>query len=154
MTNSTALWDGLRRVRTVEFVTHGTSATGWSGRGSGTVTVQSPVPEILLFRETGIWRPNGKRDLHFHNVYRWTCLEESVRLEHLRFGEDAPVYLFDLAPDSDGIWSSLTPHWCRNDTYTARLRQEQNAIFLSWTVTGPEKAEKIAYKYLPEQETL
>ncbi|MBC8136246.1 MAG: hypothetical protein H8F28_10195 [Fibrella sp.] len=147
MTSSDQLWQGLQRVRTVEFVTHGTSATGWSGGGSGVVTVESPSSTVLVFRESGIWRPTGGRDLRFHNVYRWTCFDKSVRLEHLRFGDEHPVFLFDLAPDPDGIWSSLTPHLCRQDTYTARLRQEEAVLFLAWTITGPEKREEIAYKY-------
>lgn len=141
------LWGELQRVQTVEFVTQGTSATGWSGRGKGTVMVQVPSPEVVVFRESGVWRPTGGSDLNFHNVYRWSRLDKSIRLEHLRFGEDAPVFLFDLVPESDGTWLSATPHLCREDTYTARLHQEEGEIFLAWTVAGPEKAEEIAYKY-------
>lgn len=147
MTEFDQLWDGLRRVRVVEFVTQGTVATGWSGSGIGVVVVESPSPTVLMFRESGTWRPTGGHELRFRNVYRWSRLDECVRLEHLRFGDDNPVYLFDLVPDPDGVWSSVAPHLCREDTYTAQLRGEKQALLLEWKVVGPKKGEAIRYQY-------
>lgn len=151
MTSFGLLWEGLQRVQKVEFVARSASTTGWNGAGNGSVTVETPAPMVLLFRESGIWRPAGGRDLRFHNVYRWSYQDEALRLEHLRFGEEHPVYLFDLAPDSDGSWVSVTPHLCREDTYTARLRREGDRLFLAWTVLGPEKNEEIQYTYSSAQ---
>jgi hypothetical protein len=81
-------------------------------------------------------------------VYRWTLIEpELIRLEHLRFGPDRPVLLFDLAPDSDEVWISVTPHVCDQDCYTAKLRLDKDTIFLEWTVSGSTKQETIRYEY-------
>jgi hypothetical protein len=47
----------------------------------------------------------------FRNVFRWTLLgPKLVRLEHLRFGPDHPVYLFELAQDANGTWTSNRLH--------------------------------------------
>jgi hypothetical protein len=156
MTILDPMWDRFRHIRFCTFISQSNSipATGWSGSGRGVVTVEAPSPEVLLFRESGIWHPAAGGSLRFHNVYRWTRQQESVRLEHLRFGEEHPVYLFDLVPDSDGVWVSLTPHLCRQDTYAARLRQESDRLTLSWTVLGPVKEEAIEYTYAPVEEGL
>jgi hypothetical protein len=141
------VWAALRRVKTLEFVARSQSGTGWSGTGTGTVSVEVPAPESIVFRESGIWRSPGGGDLAFRNVYRWLRSEETVRLEHLRFGENHPVFLFDLASETDAVWSSVAPHLCRDDRYAARLELLPDSVSLQWNIRGPEKDEEILYRY-------
>lgn len=141
------VWNALQRVRSLEFDAQSGSGTGWTGNGTGSVVVESPTPEIIIFQESGLWHSATSKGLAFRNVYRWSRFEGTVRLEHLRFGEDHPVYLFDLAPDTDMICSSAAPHLCRDDEYTARLELLDSGISLDWKITGPEKDESIIYRY-------
>jgi hypothetical protein len=71
----------------------------------------------------------------------------NLRLEHLRFGADQPVFLFDLRPEADGMFSSTQPHVCQDDCYSARMVISDDEIQLTWTVAGPEKNETIDYRY-------
>jgi hypothetical protein len=141
------LWVALRQVRTLEFAAHSRGNTGWTGRGTGTVTVEAPTADSLIFHESGFWHSETSKSLEFRNIYRWTRTGDTVRLEHLRFGEQHPVYLFDLAPAPERQWASVAPHVCRADEYTARLRREESGIVLVWKITGPEKNEEITYQY-------
>lgn len=141
------LWDALRQVTTLEFASRSRSNTGWTGSGTGSVTVEAPTPDSLVFHESGLWHSATNKPLEFRNVYRWTRTGQTIRLEHLRFGEGHAVYLFDLAPETDTQWSSMTPHLCRADEYTARLERHDGYIVLAWKIVGPEKNEEISYRY-------
>ena len=104
------LWDGLLRVRAVRFESR-SSTPGWDGVGNGEVAVDSSSLSALVFTESGVWHPSQGRETRFSNVFRWTLgATESLKLEHLRFGPEHPVYLFDLLPDSDDRWASVKPH--------------------------------------------
>ena len=70
-----------------------------------------------------------------------------MRLEHLRFGEDHPVYLFDLGPAGEREWRSVSPHLCGEDCYAAVLTVRDDGIVLRWSVDGPRKQEAIEYTY-------
>ncbi len=144
------LWTGLKQIRNLEFVAHSRSNTGWTGKGMGSVRVESPTPESIVFQESGRWYSDRSDGLEFRNVYRWLRFAETVRLEHLRFGEQHAVYLFDLAPDTDTVWSSVAPHLCRSDEYTAHLELQDSGISLHWHIVGPEKNEEILYRYRTE----
>jgi len=144
------LWLRLRQIQTCQFTSrsHSNPATHWTGAGAGVVSVESPTADTLIFRESGDWQPaTVARSLRFRNTYRWTRHDTTIQLEHLRFGDQNPVYLFDLAPAPDGTWTSLTAHLCRQDHYTAQLVLECHRLVLTWTVTGPEKQDEIKYIY-------
>lgn len=142
------LLDVLRQVTNLRFSARSESATGWNGDGVGTVVVETPSRDVLIFRETGEWKPAGAMPLRFSNVYRWSCVAPRlIRLEHLRFGTDKPVVLFDLAPDSKSVWSSVSPHECRDDCYSARLQVRETCVTVSWRIVGPQKREEIEYFY-------
>jgi hypothetical protein len=141
------VWRRLGRVRTLSFVARSASRTGWNGRGSGTVVVESAGDEVITYAESGFWRPEGGRDIRFRNVFRWTKAGTTIRLEHLRFGADHPVYLFDLAPAADREWRAVSPHLCGEDCYAAAMRIQDDEITLRWSVTGPQKSEEIEYTY-------
>jgi hypothetical protein len=101
----------------------------------------------MTFSERGTWRPEGGRHIPFTNVYRWTLTGDTLRLEHLRFGVDHPVYLFDLVQIGDGQWRSESPHLCREDCYAAVLQVRDDGIALRWSIDGPRKRESIEYVY-------
>ncbi len=145
------LWRCLRPIRWLRFVARSGRLTGWNGIGAGSVVVESPHAGVLNFAEAGSWRPAAGEETRFQNVFRWELLgTELVRMQHLRFGEGSPVYLFDLAPDAASSWYSVSPHLCNEDSYSAELRLEEWGVFLRWLITGPRKQECIEYEYRRE----
>ena len=145
------VWELLGRVRTLSFVARSDRPGGWNGAGSGTVVVRQGGEGTITFAEAGVWRPEGGRDIRFRNVFRWSVAGEAVRLEHLRFGEDHSVYLFDLAPAGEREWRSVSPHLCSQDCYAALLTIRADAVVLRWSVDGPRKQETIEYTYSLEE---
>ena len=142
------LWNVLRRVRSLRFVAQSAFATGWHGVGTGSVVVAAPVDSVLTFTESGSWQPPEGRSLRFSNIFRWSRINAGlIRLEHLRFGADHPVYLFDLVSKMNGAWTSVSPHVCEQDCYAAELRLREAGLGLRWMVTGPKKQECIEYSY-------
>jgi hypothetical protein len=97
-----AMWALLRGVRSLRFEARSEVGTGWDGVGTGCVAVSEPTSDVVVFEESGRWQPSGRRSMAFSNVFRLGRLGEVIRLEHLRFGADSPVFLFDLAPGPDG----------------------------------------------------
>ena len=144
-------WERLAIIRELWFEARPLSATasGWSGRGEGTVEVERIDPGTLIFHERGVWKPDVGREMPFRNVFRWTVAPEGdhLRLEHLRFGVESPVFLFDLVPVAVGVLESSGPHACGRDRYSARMVYDQEAIRVNWTITGPKKDESLAYRY-------
>lgn len=142
------LWECLRRVRSLRFVARSASGTGWVGVGIGTVEVQLSGGLTLVFAEAGTWHPEVGRETRFRNVFRWSLLgPDSIRLEHLRLGPDRPVLLFDMLRCPGDVWTSASPHLCRDDSYSAELRRQASGALLHWAITGPRKSEHIEYSY-------
>ncbi len=145
------VWDRLQSIWLLIFdaQSRGPTITGWTGTGRGTVEVELVDAATILFHERGTWTPEGGRGTKFTNVFRWTVDPDGrfIRLEHLRFGAEQPVYLFDLVPASEQILVSSEPHVCREDLYAARLEYDAEIVHLTWTITGPKKDERIAYWY-------
>jgi len=142
----------LRRVRALHFNAQSQAGTGWEGVGKGVVEVTAPMENSLVFHESGCWQPNQKSAetppaFAFTNTFRWTAIEHQLRLEHLRFGVDKPVLLFDMALDEAGQWREVDPHLCGQDVYAASLTIEGNQIRVAWSIQGPRKQEAIVYSY-------
>jgi hypothetical protein len=139
----------LRRVRALRFDAHSDAATGWQGTGSGIVVVSAPADGIVVFEESGSWQPSasGRGPIGFKNAFRWSAVGEALRLEHLRFGRENPVLLFDMGPVAGGEWREISPHLCREDAYTASLIVTEEEILVAWSVIGPRKRESIRYTY-------
>ena len=104
------VWSRIAGVRDLTFNASSDASTGWTGTGVGTVEVSHPTSEQLVFTESGTWTPTGGKPTSFTNVFRWTLLSTSIRLEHLRFGVANPVYLFDLSVVEDSRLASVDPH--------------------------------------------
>jgi hypothetical protein len=110
MLTAQQLWNGLQRVRGVRFVSR-SKTPGWDGEGIGSVVVDSSSSLALVFTESGVWHPSKGRETRFSNVFRWTLdSSELLKLEHLRFGPEHPVYLFDLSPATNDRWAFIKPH--------------------------------------------
>ncbi|QDU47756.1 DUF6314 family protein [Gimesia panareensis] len=145
-----SLWDRLAAVTMLTFNAQSfDSGSGWNGTGTGAVKVECINSQTMLFHESGQWSPPNGQALRFTNVYRWSAFSEQkqLRLEHLRFGNANPVYLFDLQQTSDTQWDSIEPHVCSEDLYTATLSLENEALHLDWKVKGATKNERITYTY-------
>jgi hypothetical protein len=144
----TELLSILRRVQSLRFDARSEAATGWDGTGLGTVAVSEPATDVVVFEEAGMWQPDaeGRPPIAFTNVFRWSAVGTALRLEHLRFGVDHPVLLFDMAPDN-GMWREVSPHQCRDDCYTASLKTLDGQLVVAWSIVGPKKSESIRYTY-------
>lgn len=142
-------WHRLGEITSLRFVARSSGDSGWNGAGTGTVEVERPDPSTIVFTESGTWKSDAGQQLKFSNVYRWTLSDSgnAIQLEHLRFGADNAVYLFDMAPESESIWRSEAPHVCRDDLYSAKMELAAEQIELQWVIKGPERDEDIHYWY-------
>jgi hypothetical protein len=148
VTPANELWNQLSRIRFIRYHAVSQSETGWSGIGDGSVHVESPAPDIVLFSEPGTFTPSRGKPTRFTNVFRWTRLSATgLRLEHLRFGAENPVYLFDLEFQSDRTWRPNNAHICSEDCYSALLRLHNSGVDVRWSITGPKKDESILCEY-------
>jgi hypothetical protein len=149
MASQAEVWSLLKRVRSLRFDARTEAATGWEGVGTGTVVVSEPEAKIVVFEEAGTWQPSipGRPTIGFSNIFRWTLVGDVIRLEHLRFGPDVPVLLFDVAEGEGGMWREVSPHQCREDCYTAFLTVEGGQLAVAWSIVGPRKKESIRYRY-------
>ncbi len=142
-------WSRLQRIEQLEFNAVSTMTAGWNGVGQGRVTVQHWSDDQITFDESGNWTPAGGQPLRFSNRYRWTRDRKTarLRLEHLRFGDERPVLLFDLRVSGEHQLRSELPHNCGEDVYSAWLQIEATNIRLDWSIHGPRKNESIDYVY-------
>ena len=149
MVTQAELWSTLQRVRQLRFEATSESTNGWNGHGSGSVIVSEETPGAIVFSESGAWQPRklSQSQIRFTNTFKWTALDDRIRLEHLRFGPNNPVYLFDLVENECGDWHEDNPHKCSDDCYRAILKVNAGELSIAWSVTGPNKRESIAYTY-------
>ena len=143
------VWQCLSEVTSLKFVARSANESGWNGAGYGSVVISKPNKKSITFTESGKWQPEGNQPLSFSNVFRWTLddVSQSIKLEHLRFGPDNPVYLFDLVLKNDSTWQSAMPHICGNDSYSAVMRLMTDKIELHWAIKGTKKNEELLYSY-------
>ncbi|CAN5281761.1 hypothetical protein BH09PSE6_BH09PSE6_11840 [soil metagenome] len=151
MTALEQLLGALRGIGSLEFTARSAVPTGWNGSGMGRVDVATPDPDTVVFTESGHWTPAGSgQSIRFNNVFRWTrCDQGRLGLDHLRFGPDQPVHLFELAAESPTVWASRADHECVDDRYSARLEWRHDVVQVRWSIIGPRKSEDIAYLYRP-----
>ncbi len=141
-------WERLSRTTQLRFVAQSGHRSGWNGSGEGSVVVASPSSGTLTFAENGRWQPTGGPWLDFRNVFRWSWgASGAIALEHLRFGVDNPVHLFEMHQENAHTWASTAPHVCRDDLYSATMTLTAHHIELRWTIQGPRKNEDIRYWY-------
>jgi Family of unknown function (DUF6314) len=139
--------DLLIRVQTISFIARSGKPNGWNGQGRGIVETATTTAGAVTFGESGVWRSVDGNESRFRNTFRWSVIDNLVRLEHLRFGEGNPVHLFDLAQVGEQEWKSASPHLCRDDCYAAVLLILEDCIEVRWSIDGPKKQQAIEYVY-------
>lgn len=150
--NLNTVWTRLSGVRSFVFVarTELPAGGGWNGRGEGSVVVDKSGANVLIYREDGSWESDEGKKFEFSNVYKWLLDSEAehIRLEHLRFGAERPIYLFDMAAQNDRLLESIRPHKCGADEYCLTISgDDEKEIDLRWSVRGPNKDTLIHYRY-------
>ncbi len=145
-------WQMLQRIRSVSFSSYSRSKieNGRNGNAVGEVIVTKKGINQIIFSEKGIWHGmTGSGEMVFSNVFRWT-LDRTVgalSLEHLRHGEERPVFLFHLRPSNKHIFLSENAHLCGSDAYFGRAVFSTFGFQLTWKILGPLKNEEIEYRY-------
>lgn len=146
------VWNRLNQITRLHFESKPNQLrrnSGWCGAGEGFVQTDRQN-DIIVFKENGIWTTDEGKELTFNNIYRWTYKHEHavIGLEHLRFGADRPVFLFDLGgSQAESQLVSIEPHVCVEDVYTGRLDIQPEGFDLHWEIIGPRKNEHIHYQY-------
>jgi hypothetical protein len=146
------LWEKLRDIKTMTFSAKSKSVSGisgWNGIGKGNVEVKIEEGNTLIFHERGSWNSEENKRFDFSNVFRWTLKADdgAITLEHLRFGNQNPVFLFSLIPTDSHTLESLESHTCNQDSYFGQLRCDKHFIQFNWRIIGPKKNEEIDYLY-------
>lgn len=140
------VWMKLRATRHVIFRFRSRKS---KGEGVGEVAAAYDGGARCIFQERGSWQGMGGQEFTFRNVFRWTLnrIDGMLTLEHLRFGEKNPVFLFHLVPVNENTLESLHAHLCGEDTYFGQLVFEPPTLELTWRILGPKKNDEVRYMY-------
>lgn len=144
-----AVWSRLRRARASRIRAELHTADGpWFAGGVGALEVLEPEAGTLLLTERGTWTAaDGGHTVSYRAAYRWTRVEDAIRLAHVRLGPDRPVDLGLLVPAAGGRLAAARPHLCGADRYEATLTVEGEAVRLVWRVRGPAKDQLVVHTY-------
>ncbi len=144
------IWNQLLAVTRVTLIAKSLSkSTGeWYRKGKGKVVVKHDS-QSLVFSEQGSWQGDSEQIYNYSNSFRWSLnkLEKLLSLEHLRLGENRPVFLFHLIPIKNNSLESLHPHLCREDAYFGWVHYNPLFIQLNFKTIGPHKNEEVEYIY-------
>ena len=125
--------------RVHKFQVEVTSANEEPAKGSGSVDIERPDKESVIWRETGRWNQRYN-SLEFTNCYKWSLLKsDRLGLAHLRYGDEKPVHLAELIPNNKENWCSIAPHLCGSDSYLLTLSPHSSGLMLKWRINGPHK---------------
>lgn len=142
------IWEQLKGVSQVTLIARSRREQrgGFFRKGKGSVQVHER-DGLLVFEEQGVWQQTQGV---YQNRFRWSWDRPKgiLSLEHLRFGEGNPVFLFDLCVAEGGLLKSLSPYLCGEDTYFGWLEKRDLFLHLHIRTLGPKKDEKIEYAYL------
>lgn len=145
------IWEKLGKIQTLAFSSNsqGQGNSGWNGTGKGRVQIRRENDHVIIFNETGSWTSKEGREFAFTNTFRWTLdqFQHLIMLEHLRFGEHKPVFLFQLAQVDEETLESVSSYVCKEDSYLGQVKCNDHFIRLNWRILGPKKNEEIDYLY-------
>jgi hypothetical protein len=145
------VWKRLLTIQHLSFSAKSKSPvkSGWNGVGKGSVELKLLDNSSCIYYERGTWSSQEDQQFDFSNVFRWTLDRSAgvITLEHLRFGPQSPVFLFNLVPVAENILESIYPYICNEDTYFGQLTCDEHFLQLSWRTLGPKKNEEINYLY-------
>lgn len=144
------IWDQLVNISSVTLIakSHSKSIVQWCRKGKGKVMVKNEASQ-LTFYEAGSWYGDSEQLQNYSNCFRWTLNhhEKMISLEHLRLGEQKPVFLFHLIPMKTNSLESLNPHLCGEDSYFGWVHYNPLFIQLNFKTIGPKKNEEVEYIY-------
>lgn len=144
------IWGQLKTVSNVALIakSHARSMNRWIRKGNGTVQVKQEN-NSLIFTEQGQWKEEQGQTHNYSNRFRWTRdrLEGMLSLEHLRLGENHPVFLFHLMPTANNLLESVHSHLCGEDSYFGWLNSNHLFLQLKFRTIGPKKNEDLEYIY-------
>jgi len=137
------IWESLSRVFkvTTHAISHHPQDT-WDRKAQGSIRVVKEK-DTLRFYETGKWVDT---DISYTNCLQWGQKEGCITLEHLRYGELHPVFLFSFEKKDEKTLQSVSNHFCGKDVYRATL-VFQPSLSLCVEVTGPNKQQTIQSFY-------
>ncbi|QUM79567.1 hypothetical protein HWV01_04205 [Moritella sp. 5] len=158
MQTLTQLWTLLNRLNRFSFKVNADneSVTGWQGEGQGLIKRRSSgetepsKPEsgaIVETIERGDYYVSADRKVPMHNQYLWQFEGDYIRLTHLRFGWDKPVFLFDIIENGQGELVTRQSHQCAADNYDASFALSPDSLVMQWRIQGPKKREVLDYIY-------
>lgn len=143
----TTLWKQLCAVKEVTYRAKD-PLSPHARLGKGAVAIERPSERECIFRKQGTWKVDGGYEMGFSNAFRWTLSEkkDQLSLEHLRFGDSHPVFLFFLNPTSEK--SFLSDNQSMGEGCAGKMRFEEHYIQLTLREISPQKNEEIDYMYL------
>lgn len=145
------LWERLLQVKHLSFSAQSKAEhpSGWNGTGKAKVEIDHVASHSLIFKEEGSWTSHEGKQFDFKNALRWTqhASKPLFILEHLHFGPEHPIVLFELKPINQTQFEVIQPFFCKKDTYLAHLYYNHHLIQLHWRIIGPRKNEEIYYIY-------
>ena len=115
-------------------------------KGKGLVFPCKEGENQLILQETGSWEGEGSTP--YYNSFRFTKHFNFLSLEHLRFGKEHPVFLFDLIPQTETICISRSPHVCGEDLYYGTLELQEKKMLLMFDLKGAQMEERVSFTYL------
>jgi len=139
----TLLWDFLNNTSRFIRITNYRKG-GNNGYYKGQVVLERRLNDTVIFWEKGIEQNTG---MHVSNTYRWVYSNGiDVSLEHLRQGEENPVFLTKYQA-MDKWLKAMSSHLCDQDIYHSRLTLQDAYLELMWKVRGPEKNGFVLTRY-------
>jgi hypothetical protein len=144
------VWSKLAAIQTLSFSATSQGYSGWNGIGKGQVQAVKKNDNVILFEEQGTWISLEGQEFAFSNTFRWTLdrFQHLISLEHLRFGEHNPVFLFHLTSVDESTLQSVNSYVCKEDTYLGQVKGGDHFVSLNWRIIGPKKNEEIHYIYI------
>lgn len=145
------LWQRLLQVKHLSFSAQSKAeqSSGWNGIGKAKVEIHPAAARSIIFKEQGSWTSHEGKQFDFKNALRWTwhASKPVFILEHLHYGPEHPIVLFELKPINLTQFEMIQPFLCKQDTYLAHLHCDQHLIQLHWRIIGPKKNEEMHYIY-------
>ena len=143
-------WDQLAQVHSLVFSVishHPSNPTAQIGKAE--VLVKKVSEHVVIFQEKGHWLIDDVPSRAFSNSFRFSLdLKTSlVSVEHLRYGENHPVFLFHLALSGAKRLESVEAHVCGQDTYVGNFSWDEKGLKFQWRVIGPKKNDQLTYYY-------
>ncbi len=145
-----AFWEKLCKVKHLRLTTKSKKGDQKTIQtGIAEVLAIKESPSQLIFQEKGVWIQDSLPTSSFSNQFRWTLHADDglISLEHLRYGQNLPVFLFSLSCTGMGTLESIDAHLCGQDTYLGHILWDDKNIHFHWRVIGQNKNDELHYEY-------